>query len=68
MNIRGIKDLLGDGSGILVNNLDEMIDKIIEIKHSDYKVSNTSIDEYKLENVEAEIKDIINNYFVSKLK
>lgn len=68
MNIRGIKDLLGDGSGILVDSLDEMIDKIIEIKHSNYKVSNTSIDEYKLENVEVEIKDIINNYFVSKLK
>ena len=68
MNIRGIKDLLGDGSGLLVDSLDEMIDKIIEIKHSNYKVSNTSIDEYKLENVEVEIKDIINNYFVSKLK
>ena len=68
MNIRGIKDLLGDGSGILVDSLDEMIDKIIEIKHSNCKVSNTSIDEYKLENVEVEIKDIINNYFVSKLK
>ena len=60
MNIRGISDLLKDGSGILVNNLDELIDKIIEVKHNSIKCKNVNIDEYLLENVQIEINDIIN--------
>ena len=60
MNIRGISDLLKDGSGILVNNLDELIDKIIEVKHNNIKCKNVNIDEYLLENVQIEINDIIN--------
>ena len=68
MNIRGINDLLVDGSGILVNNLDEMIKKILEVKHSDRKFVHNNIDEYKLKNVKKEVIIIINKYFADKLK
>jgi len=60
-NIRGTNDLLGDGSGILVDNLDEMIDKIVEVKHSNVKPIKSNISDYKLHNVMIEIKEIINN-------
>lgn len=68
MNIRGINDLLSDGSGILVDSLDEMIDKIMEIKHSDFKIISTNMDNYMFENVKREIRDIVNNYLFCKLE
>ena len=68
MNIRGISDLLDDGSGILVDSFDEMIEKIKEVKHSDFNCKHTNIDIYKLENVKEEIINIINKYCDNKLK
>lgn len=62
MNIRGINDLLKDGSGILVNSLDELIDKVMEVKHNNIECKKTKIDDYLLENVQVEIKNIIKKY------
>lgn len=67
MNIRGTKDLLEDGSGILVDSLDELIDKIEEVKNNNIKCESTNIDKYLLKNVKKEIKVIINKYIENKL-
>ena len=68
MNIRGINDLLKDGSGILVNSLQEMIEKIIDIKHNPIVVKTSNIDDYLLDNVLVEVKEIYNQYLKFKLK
>ena len=62
MDIRGIRDLLSDGSGILVHSLDEMIDTIQKVKHGDISTIHSDISQYYLENVMKEIVDIISNY------
>ncbi len=67
-NIRGTSDLLSDGSGILVDSLDELIDKIVEVKHSDIKLVNSDINNYRLNDVMIEIKDIINKHVPRKIK
>lgn len=67
-NIRGTSDLLSDGSGILVDSLDELIDKIVEVKHSDIKLVNSNINNYRLNDVMIEIKDIINKHVPRKIK
>ena len=67
MNIRGIQDLLKDGSGILVNDFDEMIEKIMDVKKKNTKMKNSSIDSYLLDNVKKELKDVFNNYLDNQL-
>ncbi len=62
MNIRGTKDVLQDGSGILVDTLDEMIEKIIEVKNHNIKCLHKEVNEYKLENVMKEVKRILSKY------
>ena len=68
MNIRGTKDLLGNNRGVLVNDLDEMINKIIDFEKHPYQVDNFNLDEYKIENVSSEVKKIVNNYLEKKIK
>ena len=65
-NIRGSNDLLKDGSGFLANNLDEMIEKIIEIKNKKVKLATSDITQYKLDNVISEVEEILNNYISIK--
>ena len=68
MNIRGTKDLLGNNRGVLVNNLDEMIKKIIDFEKHPYQIDNFNLDEYKIENVFSEVKNIVNKYLEKKIK
>ena len=58
--------MLKDGSGFLVNNLDEMIEKIIEIKNKKVKLATSDITQYKLDNVVSEVEEILNNYISIK--
>ena len=60
--------MLGNNRGVLVNDLDEMIKKIIDFEKNPFLVDNVNIDEYKIENVSSEVKKIVDNYLEKKIK
>jgi len=62
LNIRGNRDLINKNNGILVNNLDELIDEVVKYKNSKPKKINNNIDKYKINHVIKEYNKIINNY------
>ena len=68
MNIRGTKDLLSNGYGILVNNLDEMIKQIIAYEQNPQIMNAYPIEKYLVENVTNDVKNILNKYLSKKLK
>ena len=67
-NIRGTRDIINDSNGLLVNDLDELIKKIIEFRNNIPFIPNNNIDIYKIENVMKEFINIINQYLDIKLK
>ena len=68
LNIRGNKDLINNKNGLLVNNLEELVNEILIYKNNNKKIINNNINKYKLNQVMKTIIKIYNKYLLNKLK
>ena len=69
LNIRGNNDLIiNNKNGFLVDNVSDLVKKIIDYKNDKPLIINNNIDKYQLDNVIIEIKNIYNKYLEDKLK
>ena len=66
-NIRGNRDLIHENNGILVDDLDQMVLKICELKHKKPIIIRNNIEKYKIEVVMNEYKKILNRYLENQI-
>ena len=68
-NIRGVRDLINNKNGYLVDDIDELIDTVVKIKNKKMtKKINNDISKYKIENVLKEYKGIVNKHLNMNIK
>ena len=67
LDIRGNKDLINNKNGLLVSDINSLVDEMIKYKNKPKKIVN-NIEKYKIENVIEEVKKIYNKYLGDELK
>ena len=68
LNIRGNNDLIvNNENGFLVENVSDLVKKIIDYKNNECLKINNKISKYELSNVVIEVKSIYNKYLEDKL-